>query len=98
MQITLNCFLCEGPYACRREKRYTMLLKILHVLILIIAFLTVLNSTYAQTNSLQDPSHVGDHVTAKLTPTFRVVAYYSGPTDLVDSFEIEKITHLIFCF
>ncbi len=27
-----------------------------------------------------------------------VIAYYAGRTDMVDSFEVEKLTHLIFCF
>jgi chitinase len=30
--------------------------------------------------------------------SFRIVGYYSGPTRLIDSFETEKLTHLIFCF
>lgn len=29
---------------------------------------------------------------------FRVVGYYSGPTDPIDSFEVDKLTHLIFSF
>ena len=29
---------------------------------------------------------------------FRIVGYYSGPTASIDSFETEKLTHLIFCF
>ncbi len=29
---------------------------------------------------------------------FRIVGYYSGPTNLVDSFEMNKLTHLIFSF
>ena len=29
---------------------------------------------------------------------FRVIGYFSGPTNMVDSFEVEKLTHLIFCF
>jgi chitinase len=29
---------------------------------------------------------------------FRVVGYFSGPTALVDSFQTNKLTHLIFCF
>lgn len=29
---------------------------------------------------------------------FRIVGYYSGPTTALDSFETEKLTHLIFCF
>lgn len=29
---------------------------------------------------------------------FRVVGYYCGPTQCIDSFAIEKLTHLIFCF
>lgn len=32
------------------------------------------------------------------TNNFRVVGYYCGRTIPVDSFEIEKLTHLIFCF
>lgn len=36
---------------------------------------------------------------AAQSPTeFRVVGYYSGTTIPVDSFETEKLTHLIFCF
>ncbi|MEO5681155.1 MAG: glycoside hydrolase family 18 protein [Chitinophagaceae bacterium] len=27
-----------------------------------------------------------------------VIAYYAGPTARIDSFEVEKLTHLIFCF
>ena len=29
---------------------------------------------------------------------FAVIAYYFGRTTMIDSFEIEKLTHLIFCF
>lgn len=29
---------------------------------------------------------------------FRIIGYYCGPTSTVDSFETEKLTHLIFCF
>src|SRR6188768_3953306 len=29
---------------------------------------------------------------------FRIIGYYSSTTIPVDSFEIEKLTHLIFCF
>lgn len=29
---------------------------------------------------------------------FRIVGYYSGPTHLVDSFEMDKLSHLIFSF
>jgi chitinase len=29
---------------------------------------------------------------------FRIIGYYSGPTNAIDSFEIEQLTHLIFCF
>jgi len=29
---------------------------------------------------------------------FRVIGYYAGPTGTIDSFEVEKLTHLIFCF
>ena len=29
---------------------------------------------------------------------FRIVGYYAGPSTLVDSFETDKLTHLIFCF
>ena len=29
---------------------------------------------------------------------FRVIGYFSGPTAMVDSFEVEKLTHIIFCF
>src|SRR5690242_1144260 len=35
---------------------------------------------------------------AQPVSSFRVVGYYSGTTIPVDSFEIEKLTHLIFCF
>ena len=37
-------------------------------------------------------------LTAQPSPGFRIIAYYNGPTNLVDSFEIEKLTHLIFSF
>lgn len=37
-------------------------------------------------------------VTAQQSTDFRVVGYYSGPPNLVDSFETEKLTHLIFSF
>ena len=30
--------------------------------------------------------------------SFRVVGYFSGPIMMVDSFEVEKLTHLIYCF
>ncbi len=29
---------------------------------------------------------------------FRIVGYYAGPAELIDSFQTEKLTHLIFCF
>lgn len=29
---------------------------------------------------------------------FAVIAYYAGPPERLDSFEVEKLTHLIFCF
>lgn len=29
---------------------------------------------------------------------FRVIGYFSGPTEMVDSIPVEKLTHLIFCF
>src|SRR6187402_1210429 len=29
---------------------------------------------------------------------FRIIGYYAGPTSTVDSFETDKLTHLIFCF
>ncbi len=35
---------------------------------------------------------------AKSSSSFRTVGYYCGTTIPVDSFEIEKLTHLIFCF
>ncbi len=35
---------------------------------------------------------------AQVPADFRVVGYYSGPIDLLDSFETNKLTHLIFCF
>jgi len=28
----------------------------------------------------------------------KVIAYYAGPSNLIDHYEVEKITHLIFCF
>lgn len=30
--------------------------------------------------------------------SFAVIAYYAGRTTMIDSFEVEKLTHLIFCF
>lgn len=30
--------------------------------------------------------------------SFSVIAYYAGRTTMIDSFEVEKLTHLIFCF
>ena len=43
---------------------------------------------------------IGINITlaAQATPGFRIVGYYSGPTASVDSFEIYKLTHLIFSF
>jgi chitinase len=35
---------------------------------------------------------------AQSNPDFRIVGYYCGNTIPVDSFETEKLTHLIFCF
>ncbi|HZV70872.1 MAG TPA: glycosyl hydrolase family 18 protein [Saprospiraceae bacterium] len=35
---------------------------------------------------------------AQTNSTFRIVGYYSGPTNLIDSFEMGKLTHLIFSF
>ena len=37
-------------------------------------------------------------INAQPTPEFRIIAYYLGPTNVLDSFEVEKITHLIFSF
>lgn len=33
-----------------------------------------------------------------MNPVFRIVGYYNGTTSNVDSLEIEKLTHIIFCF
>ena len=35
---------------------------------------------------------------AQTKSSFRIVGYYCGTTIPVDSFETEKLTHLIFCF
>ena len=35
---------------------------------------------------------------AQTDKEFRIVGYYSGPTALIDSFQTEQLTHLIFCF
>jgi chitinase len=40
----------------------------------------------------------GCNIWAQTTPKFRVVGYYAGTTIPVDSFETNKLTHLIFCF
>ncbi len=37
-------------------------------------------------------------LTAQSYSDFRIVGYYSGPTNLVDSFETSKLTHIIFSF
>jgi chitinase len=37
-------------------------------------------------------------ITAQSPSDFRIVGYYAGPTHLVDSFETERLTHLIFSF
>jgi len=37
-------------------------------------------------------------MTGQASTGFRIVGYFSGPTASVDSFEIYKLTHLIFCF
>ena len=29
---------------------------------------------------------------------FKIIGYYAGPSNKIDSFEINKLTHLIFCF
>lgn len=34
----------------------------------------------------------------KTPPPFRVIGYFSGPTHYVDSFDVQKLTHLIYCF
>jgi chitinase len=39
----------------------------------------------------------GDKSEPSVSP-FRVIGYFSGPTHMVDSFEVEKLTHLIYCF
>lgn len=39
-----------------------------------------------------------DQLKAQSTSLFRIIGYYSGPNHLVDSFETEKLTHLIFSF
>jgi len=35
---------------------------------------------------------------AQSNSPFKIVGYYSGPTSAVDSFDIDQLTHLIFCF
>lgn len=40
----------------------------------------------------------GFRIWAQTTSNFRVVGYYAGTTIPVDSFETNKLTHLIFCF
>src|SRR5690242_20366765 len=35
---------------------------------------------------------------SRAASSFRIVGYYCGSTIPVDSFEVEKLTHLIFCF
>jgi len=43
-------------------------------------------------------STVVSKIEAQPASTFRIVGYYSGPTNLIDSFEMGKLTHLIFSF
>ncbi|HTE09913.1 MAG TPA: glycoside hydrolase family 18 protein [Chitinophagaceae bacterium] len=46
-------------------------------------------------------SIIGLHSTAQKTSSKKpiaVIAYYAGRTTMIDSFEVEKLTHLIFCF
>src|SRR5690349_9105347 len=37
-------------------------------------------------------------LTAQSKTPFRIVGYFAGPSDTVDSFETGKLTHLIFSF
>jgi len=41
---------------------------------------------------------LGQNASAQTSSPFRIVGYYSGPTSAIDSFDIHKLTHLIFCF
>ncbi len=38
------------------------------------------------------------NISAQPSSYFRVIGYFAGPTNLVDSFETDKLTHIIFCF
>ena len=52
---------------------------------LLSALITIISfQSFAQKNSSKKP--------------IAVIAYYAGRTTMIDSFEVEKLTHLIFCF
>ena len=38
------------------------------------------------------------HCKSQTRNNFRVVGYYAGPIENIDSFKVEQLTHLIFCF
>lgn len=38
------------------------------------------------------------NVSGQYNSPFRVIGYYAGPTTMVDSFNTDQLTHLIFCF
>lgn len=39
-----------------------------------------------------------NHSDGQTSSDFRIIGYYAGPTALVDSFNTDQLTHLIFCF
>jgi chitinase len=53
------------------------------IILLLLVAITCLDAFAQKINSKKD---------------FAVIAYYAGPASLIDSFEVEKLTHLIFCF
>ena len=42
--------------------------------------------------------YTGTFAQQNVSKKIAVIAYYAGRTSMIDSFEVEKLTHLIFCF
>src|SRR5215203_3424135 len=41
---------------------------------------------------------ISTHCTAQKNNDLKVIAYYSGPIAALDSIDVNKISHIIFCF
>lgn len=61
-----------------------------------LSLLTFLVLTIYAQNQIEMPQKVNQPI--KKTEPFRVVGFYKGNSTDIDKFEVDKLTHLIFCF